>query len=122
MMEVLLTNKTRSLVKPLRVSFCESFFCRLKGLMFQNSLDPEEGLLLVQRRESIRDASIHMFFVGMDLGAIWLDKRQVVVDKQLAKSWKPYYAPAQPASYVLEIHPDRLSEFEIGDELSFEKD
>jgi uncharacterized membrane protein (UPF0127 family) len=121
MKEASLTNKTRSLVKPLRVSFCESFICRLKGLMFQNSLDSEEGLLLVQGRESIRDATIHMFFVGMDLGVIWLNNKWIVVDATLAKSWKPFYAPAKAARYVLEIHPDRLPEFDIGDQLSFEE-
>jgi uncharacterized membrane protein (UPF0127 family) len=90
--------------------------------MFRNSLDSDKGLILVQTRESIRDASIHMFFVGMDLGVVWLDQNRIVVDIQLAKSWKPYYAPVQAARYVLEIHPERLPEFEIGDELSFEKD
>jgi uncharacterized membrane protein (UPF0127 family) len=122
MMEVILTNKTRSLDNPLRVSFCESFICRLKGLMFRKDLDPGEGLLMVQPRESIRDASIHMFFVGMDIGVVWLDSDRVVVDLQLAKSWKPYYAPAQPARYILEIHPERLPEFNMGDLLSFEED
>ena len=89
--------------------------------MFRNSLDLEEGMLLVQRRESRTDASIHMLFVGMDLGVIWLSKSRIIVDKILAKSWKPFYAPKKPARYVLEIHPDRLPEFELGDELSFEK-
>lgn len=78
--------------------------------------------MLVQGKESIRDSSIHMFFVGMDLGVVWLNNDRVVVDLKMAKSWKPYYAPAQAARYVLEIHPERLPEFEIGDELSFEKD
>ena len=90
--------------------------------MFKTSLDPEDGLLLVQRRESKRDASIHMLFVGMDLGIVWLNNSRIVVDKILAKSWTLFYAPQYPASYVLEINPDRLPEFEIGDELSFEED
>jgi len=89
--------------------------------MFRNSLDQEEGLLLVQRRETKSDASIHMLFVGMDLGVVWLNSSRIIVDKVLAKSWKLFYAPKDPARYVLEIHPDRLSEFELGDELSFEE-
>ena len=47
--------------------------------------------------------------------------RGKVVDLQLAKSWRPFYAPSQAASYILEIHPDRLVEFDIGDELGFEE-
>ena len=89
--------------------------------MFQNTLDQEEGLLLVQRRESKSDASIHMLFVGMDLGIVWLNDSRIVVDKLIAKSWKLFYGPKEPARYVLEIHPDRLPDFELGDELSFEE-
>jgi uncharacterized membrane protein (UPF0127 family) len=122
MKETNLTNSTRSLEKPLRVNLCESYFCRLLGLMFRNALNPEEGLLLVQRRENRRDSSIHMLFVGMDLGVIWLNTSLVVVDKVRAKSWKPYYAPEKPARYILEIHPDRLDEFKLGDQIHIEED
>ena len=122
MMKVNVNNKTRSLGKPLRVKNCDTFFCRLRGLMFRNELDLEDGLLLVQKGESRSNAAIHMFFVGMDLGIIWLNNAQKIVDIQLAENWRPLYTPQQPARYILEIHPDRLTEFEIGDELNFEKD
>ena len=88
--------------------------------MFQNSIETDAGLLMVQGSESRANAAIHMFFVGMDLGVLWLDSSQTIVDKQLAKSWQPFYTPATPAKYILEIHPDRLSEFELGDILNFE--
>jgi len=119
-MEVNVINRTRSLENPLRVKNCESFVCRLKGLMFQNSIDMDAGLLMIHGSESQANAAIHMFFVGMDLGVIWLDSSQKIVDKQLAKSWQPFYTPASPAKYILEIHPDRLPEFELGDILNFE--
>jgi uncharacterized membrane protein (UPF0127 family) len=120
MMLVDVLNKTRSLEEPLRVKNCESFTCRLKGLMFQKSLDPNGGLLLVQKGESRANAAIHMFFVGMDLGILWLDAGKKIVDLKLAKSWQPMYTPKSPAKYILEIHPRRLPEFQIGDQLSFE--
>lgn len=100
---------------------CESFTCRLKGLMFRRQLDPGDGLLLVHKQASRTNAAIHMFFVGMDLGVVWLDESQVIVDIQLAESWKPLYTPQSPAQFILEIHPDRLSEFQIGDQIAFEK-
>jgi uncharacterized membrane protein (UPF0127 family) len=102
------------------VKNCESFFCRLKGLMFRNQLDPERGLLLVQKAENRTNAAIHMLFVGLDLGVLWLNDRQIVVDIQLANSWKPLYTPRYAARYVLEVHPDRLPEFQEGDEISFD--
>jgi uncharacterized membrane protein (UPF0127 family) len=120
MTKVDVINKTRSLEDPLRVKNCESFGCRLKGLMFQKSLDPRGGLLMAQKVESRANAAIHMFFVGMDLGILWLDTTKKIVDIKLAKSWKTMYTPQSPAKYILEIHPGRLPEFQIGDELSFE--
>ncbi len=80
----------------------------------------DDGLLMIYESESQANASIHMFFVGMDLGVIWLDSSQKIVDLKLARSWQPYYAPSSPAKYILEIHPERLVEFEVGDILNFE--
>ena len=88
--------------------------------MFQKELAPSGGLLMVQGSESKANAAIHMFFVYMDLGVIWLNSSQKIVDIQLAKSWQPMYTPQFPAKYILEIHPRRLAEFTIGDQLSFE--
>lgn len=113
-------NQTRSLEGPLRVKNCESFACRLKGMMFQKSLDIDGGLLMVQKGESRSNAAIHMFFVRMDLGVLWLDAGKKIVDLKLAKSWQPMYTPQAPAKYILELHPRRLAEFQIGDQLHFE--
>jgi len=119
-MLVNVSNLTRSLEKPLRVKNCETFLCRLKGLMFTNHVEPEAGLLLVHKNESRSNAAIHMLFVGTDLGVIWLNASQEIVDLLVARSWAPIYTPRSPARFILEIHPDRLPEFEIGDRLSFE--
>ena len=88
--------------------------------MFQKELDPNSGLLMVQKVESRTNSAIHMFFVGMDLGILWLDSAKKIVDIKLAKSWQTMYTPQAPAKYILEIHPCRLPEFQIGDELIFE--
>ena len=89
--------------------------------MFRKELDSADGLLLVQKKESRGNAAIHMFFVGMNLGVIWLNNNQEIVDIQLAESWKPMYTPKHPARYVLEITPDRIPDFNLGDKLDFEK-
>jgi uncharacterized membrane protein (UPF0127 family) len=114
-------NKTRKLTEPLWAKDCETYLCRLLGLMFRRSIDSGEGLLLVYKSETKHNAAIHMLFVGMDLGIIWLNSDKEIVDMQLAKSWHPLYTPKLPAKYVLEIHPKRLSEFVVGDRLDFEK-
>jgi uncharacterized membrane protein (UPF0127 family) len=115
-----LVNINQPLPTPLHALYCDSFLGRLRGLMFRSSLAQEQGLLLVESRESRIDTAIHMLFVFMDLAVIWINSEKVVVDTVLARSWRPAYAPRQPARYILEIHPDRLGEFKIGDHLEFQ--
>ncbi len=105
---------------PLQIKYCDSFLCRLRGLTFKAELAPIEGLLLVQKRDSRLDTSIHMLGVSFDLAVIWINSSMQVVDKVLAKSWHLAYAPKEEAQYILEIHPDRLDEFEIGHKVKFE--
>lgn len=66
------------------------------------------------------NAAIHMFFMNFDLTVVWLDRNLRVVDVQYARRWRPAYTPAKPARYVLELHPDRLNDFQTGDQLVFE--
>jgi uncharacterized membrane protein (UPF0127 family) len=119
MKTILIENKNKALPSPLQAPYCDSFLCRLRGLMFRSKLARGEGLLLVEARDSRLDTSIHMFFVFMDLAVIWINSEGTVVDKILARAWRPFYAPRQPARFILEIHPDRLSEFTIGDHVEF---
>jgi len=119
MITISLTNKTHPLPSPLQAVYCDSFLCRLRGLMGRHDLERGSGLLLVEGRDSRVDTSIHMFFVYMDLAVIWIDSHQRVVDTVLAQAWKPFYAPKAPARYTLEIHPDRLAEFQAGDQVEF---
>jgi uncharacterized protein len=88
---------------------------RLRGFMFRCRLKPGEALLFVNPRESIADAAIHMLFVGMPLGVVWLDGERRVVDTVVAKPWRPHYAPSQPAKYFLEGSPGLLEQVSIGD-------
>lgn len=112
-------NLNRQIEAPARVGYCDSFLCRLRGLMFRPHLPHDEGLLLVEKRDSRLDTSIHMFFVPFDLTVVWINSQMTVVDKILAKSWKPAYFPKSDAKYTLEIHPDRWADYEIGDQVTF---
>jgi uncharacterized membrane protein (UPF0127 family) len=113
-------NQNRAIKEPLRIKYCDTFFTQLRGLTFRSHLARNEGLLLVGRRDSRVDSSIHMLFVSFDLTAIWINSAMQVVDKVLAKSWRPAYFSKQPARYVLEIHPERWGDFEIGDGVEFQ--
>lgn len=116
---ITIQNLSRTLEKPATVGYCDSFQCKLRGLMFRSHLDINDGLLLVEKRNSRLDTSIHMFFVPFDLTVVWINSNLTVVDKVLAKSWKPAYFPKADAQYTLEIHPDRWADYEIGDKVEF---
>ncbi|HVN14202.1 MAG TPA: DUF192 domain-containing protein [Anaerolineales bacterium] len=116
---IFINNISKTLASPAKVEFCESFLSRLRGLMFRSHLDRDEGLLLVEGRDSRLDSSIHMFFVPFDLAVFWINSSMTIVDKVIAKSWKPAYMSKQPARYILEIHPERWHDYEIGDQVEF---
>lgn len=116
-----LKNPNKPHIAPLRIRYCESFFDRLRGFTFAKSVPLDQGLVLVEKRDSRVDTAIHMLFVHTDLAVFWLDSSYRVVDKVLAKSWRPFYASKHPARYVLEINPARLDDFDIGDTVVFKK-
>jgi len=116
---IAIENENRRIEGTLRIKYCDTFFTQLRGLTFRSRLPRDEGLLLVGTRDSRIESSIHMFFVPFDLSVIWIDSNMKVVDKVLAKSWRPAYFAKRPARYVLEIHPERWGDFEIGDGVEF---
>jgi uncharacterized membrane protein (UPF0127 family) len=87
--------------------------------MFRRDLGLDEGILLVQGRDSRLDSSIHMFFVPFDLAVFWIDSSLNVVDRVLARSWRPAYFPRQPARYILEVHPARWEEYQPLEQVKF---
>lgn len=105
-----------------KAKWCASFWCHFRGLQFVRHLDDDEALLFVRGGESISATTIHMFFMFFDIGVIWLDKNQSVVDKRYAKVWRPAYAPRQAAQYYIEANPTLLSKVEIGDTLIFDEE
>ncbi len=117
---VTVRNSERPHPTPARVAWCDSFLCRLRGLMFRPRLEPDEGLLLVEKRDSRLDASIHMLFVPFPLTVIWINSDKRVVDKVLAQPWRLAYFPDKPARYILEIHPSRWEEYHIGERVEFD--
>ena len=89
--------------------------------MFTSTLPDDSGILLADKAESRLNTAIHMFFMRFDITVLWLDKNQIVVDKALAKRWRPLYIPKQPAQYVIELHRDRYDDYTIGDKIAWEE-
>ena len=117
--QIILENTNRKTGTPARIQYCDSFLTQLRGFTFRARLSRDEGLLLVGRRDSRLDSSIHMLFVSFDLAVFWINSEMQVVDKVLAKSWRPAYFSREPAKYVLELHPERWGDYEIGETVQF---
>lgn len=111
-------NQTNTPMLTLEVH--DTFFKRLKGLMFEKHILPEQGALFVNKRISVVDSSIHMLFMNFDLAVFWLDQNNYVVDKILAKKWHPFYAPKKPAKIIIESHYNIFDKINIGDCLKIE--
>ena len=116
-----ISNLSHDLPQPIQARYCDSFLCRLRGLTFRKSLNPQEGLLLVQSRENRLDAAIHMLFMAMDLTVVWINDKKIVVDIQKMRRWRPFYVPVQPARFILELDESWLPYFRAGDQLDFEE-
>lgn len=110
-------NRTTGQVLARRVVRCDTVLRRFRGLMFRRPPGEDEVFLFILPQESRLDAAIHMFFVFFPIAVVWLDGGYRVVDKTLARPWRPFYAPRRPARYFLEGHPNLLDQLAIGDEI-----
>jgi uncharacterized membrane protein (UPF0127 family) len=122
MKSVLIFCPQKLLSKAIKAKYCKSFWCKLRGLMFTKTINPYSGLLLVEENESKINSAIHMLFMNYDIAVFWLNKAYRIVDKKIAKRWKPVIIPNSPASFTLELHPDRFGDFEINDQLVIENE
>lgn len=120
MKQVIVQNLSRPIDRPVQAHYCASFLCQLRGLTFRKNLPFDQGLLLVQGHDSRLEAAIHMLFVWIDLAVVWINEAHEVVDVKLARRWRLAYVPQQPARFVLEIVPDRMDDFRVGDRVRIE--
>ncbi|MDO8555868.1 MAG: DUF192 domain-containing protein [Nanoarchaeota archaeon] len=88
-----------------------------RGLRFSN-IQQNEAVLFPLPQETRINALVDMLFVFMPLGILWLDKNKKIVDIKQAQPFC-FYLPQQAASYVLEIHPNKLKKFRKGQTLSW---
>jgi uncharacterized membrane protein (UPF0127 family) len=121
MKSILIHNLTHPNAQPLTARYCDSFFCRFKGLMLRRKLPTNWGLLLVQPRDSRLDSSIHMLAMWIDLAVVWITDSGEVADVRLARRWRPAYFPKKPARYALEMDVAHLKDFQTGDKVRFEE-
>ena len=120
MQEVEIVNNERPFRSLLHAGMCTSYWCHLRGLSFRRAIPYEWGLILGYKTENRIDPGIHMLGMRFDLGIVWINADGKVVDLRYARKWLSVLFPKKAAKYALEILPQRLEEFQVGDQISFE--
>ena len=118
----MIVNLTTTETVARRIVRCDTFLKRGRGLMFRgkSAVAGDQVYLFVERRASIAQTAIHMFFVFFPIAVLWLDADKRVVDKAFARPFRPYYAPRSAAKYFVEGNPSLLDRVSVGDQLEFE--
>lgn len=100
------------------VQLCRSAALRRRGLLGMRRMTRDQGVLLVmpegRRSRPGLATSIHMLGMRFPLAVAWLDAEGEIVYVESARPWRPYIASPEPASLVLELHPDHLAVLKVG--------
>jgi len=113
-----LTLKVDGNVIADRVIYCSSSASRREGLLSLDHLEREEGILMEmpepRRGKKGFVTSIHMLGMRFPICIAWLDDQGKVVHSIVAKPWGLYYGSPKQAWYVLEVHPQLISDLGVG--------
>ncbi len=90
-----------------------TFFTRMKGLMFSTPLSPKEGVLLSFPTERVID--IHMLFVFFPLDVLWFSGSGKIV--KIERHVRPFatYIKGTRAQSVLEVPAGAAKNLKVGD-------
>lgn len=89
------------------VSVADTFFTRLRGLMFKKHLDASSGLLIQ------KCSSIHTCFMRFPIDVIYLDKDYTVLYSETVIPWR-IGKIVKHTKHVLELPTGRKEWFQIG--------
>lgn len=92
---------------PFKIQIADSYFSRLKGLMFRKEPILNEGLLIVPCN------AVHMFFMKFPIDVVLLNEQNQVVE--IFHSLKPWRMtkPVKSAHSTLELPAGSIKQLEI---------
>jgi|TARA_B100000315_G_C14490441_1_gene547328 hypothetical protein len=103
-------NTTKSTTLSKKVEVADSFFTRLKGLMFRERMPWDEALIFYN------SPSIHTFFMKFPIDIVFLDGDMRVI--RIARNFEPWGVISCFKSYLtIELPPSKTAEegLEVGD-------
>ena len=103
----------------MKTEIADTFFRKMKGLMFRKSLN--HALVFPLGRETRSGAAIHSCFMRFTFDVVYLDKNKKVVDMATIKPWS-FYTPKKPACCFIELPEGtiRKKKIKIGKALPFQ--
>lgn len=112
---MILMNKTTNEVISENLMVADSFFKRLKGLMFTKELPVQDALHIIPCNE------IHMFFMNYSIDVLYLDKDKRIVHMDEEMEPGKIGKKVKNAVSVIEIPSGRIKtkSLEIGQEVEF---
>ena len=111
-----------NLVLAIKARYCDSFWSKLKGLMFSRPLKHGEGIVLFAPYESVLSTTVHMLFVFFPIDIVWLNSTKKVVDiRKNVLPFMPFVIPRKAAKYVVELPKDGAKDIKIGGRLRFKR-
>ncbi|UTR11522.1 DUF192 domain-containing protein [Evansella sp. LMS18] len=103
----LLEKKENEISIPYNIKKADSFFTRLRGLMFRKEPLNEEGLWIIPCN------SIHMCFMNFSIDAVFLDKdNKIVRTVTELKPWT-FVAPVKGSCSVLELPANSIKKLKL---------
>ena len=93
----------------------ENLLMKFFGLRFSSPLK-DEAVVFVNKKESMINSVVDMFFVGFPLDILWLDKNMKVVDKAVMKPFQ-IKKPKEKAMYIVELKKGKANNLNIGDKI-----
>ncbi len=113
-------NRTKNTIIAEDPLVANSFFTRLRGLMFRARFP--RTMLFYFPGTSIKRNSIHALFVFFEFDAVYLDEERRVVDiYERVRPFTLYIEPKKPSAYLLELERGAVKKLgvSIGDEMEF---
>ncbi|MDR2830294.1 MAG: DUF192 domain-containing protein [Methanobrevibacter sp.] len=113
---MILFNKTKN-KKISEVDIADSYFKRLKGLMFKKNI--ERGLVFkVPESQHPLRSSIQMFFMRTSLDILFINEENKIHEMVTLRAWN-IYVPKKPAKYIVELKENTITtkNIEINDEI-----
>ena len=96
------------------IAVADSYFTRLRGLMFRKSLAPGEGLLLKNC------GSIHCCFMNFTIDVVYLNDKMEVLRVETVRPWR-VGSLVRGARHVLELPEGGASGIACADVITFKE-